>query len=599
IAGIINQKRDPVVDSELRQMTNLVSHRGPDGQGFYSYKNLGFGHRRLSILDLSDAGHQPMELDNDYVITYNGEVYNYIELRNELKKLGHHFSTQTDTEVILASYREWGTACVSRFNGMWAFAIHDTKKQIVFCSRDRFGVKPFYYTVTGNKFLFGSEIKQFSEFKSNWNANKSILMDYLIFNLIDHKNECFFDGVYKLPGSHNLIYDLETDKFEIKKYYSISLNNDITRLNETESLEAFKTEINRSVDWRLRSDVKVGSSLSGGLDSSYISALAGNKYNYGHERFSAVTVQSIDTAQDESPFAGKVVDANNFRWLITTPTAADFSSSLDDVIYNQDEPFINPSVFMQYFVMKKAREGGITVLLDGQGADEILMGYPRYLGAYFKSLPANQLLANIYRSQNQYGVSAWSILKYYLYFTSFSVRYKRNMWNFSDISKKYSGMVDPKMIRNLVNSSKDIKELQQLEISSTILPSLLRYEDKNSMSCSVESRLPYLDWNFVELALSINGQFKIKDGWSKYILRKSMQGLLPDDITWRKKKFGYNPPSTLWFDGIPNMDFLISKSAILNEIFDGKIPEYRDPNIKWRLLNISKWEKIYNVTMSN
>jgi len=599
IAGIINQNKNSIIDSELKRMTSLVAHRGPDGEGFYKHKNLGFGHRRLSILDLSDAGHQPMTLDNDYVITYNGEVYNYIELRNELKKLGHQFSTQTDTEVILAAYREWGTACVSRFNGMWAFAIHDLKKQIVFCSRDRFGVKPFYYTVINNKFLFGSEIKQFSDFKNDWNVNKGILMDYLIFNLIDHKNECFFDGVHKLPGSHNLIYDLETDQFEIKKYYTISINKDVTSLNEIESLQAFKTEINRSVDWRLRSDVKVGSCLSGGLDSSYISTLAGNKYSYEHERFSAVTAQSIDIDQDESPFAQKVVDANDFKWLVTTPTAADFGFFLDDVIYNQEEPFINPSVFMQYFVMKKAKEGGITVLLDGQGADEVLMGYPRYLGAYFKSLPANQLLTNIYKSQNQYGVSALSILKYYLYFTSFSVRYKRNMWNFSNVNKKYSGLVDPEMIRKLVESSKDIKELQQLEISSTILPSLLRYEDKNSMSCSIESRLPFLDWNFVELALSINGQFKIKDGWSKYILRKSMQGLLPDAITWRKKKFGFNPPTSLWFDSLPDMNSLIHQSPILNEVFDGKIPEYQDDNVKWRLLNISKWEKIHNVTMCN
>jgi len=600
IAGIIDQNKNEVSDSELKRMTDIVAHRGPNGEGFYKYKNLGFGHRRLSILDLSNAGHQPMKLDDDYVITYNGEVYNYIELRNELKKLGHGFHTQTDTEVILAAYRQWGTSCVTRFNGMWAFAIHDIKKQVVFCSRDRFGVKPFYYTIINNKFLFGSEIKQFSDFNNNWKVNKTILMDYIIFNLIDHKDECFFDGVTKLPASSNLIYDLNTDKFEITKYYTVNINkDDVSSLTEEESIDAFKKEINRSVDWRLRSDVKVGSCLSGGLDSSYISTLAGSKYSYEHEKFSAITAQSIDINTDESPFAKKVVDANDFKWLLTTPTSNDFSSYLDEVIYNQEEPFINPSVFMQYFVMKKAKEGGVTVLLDGQGADEVLMGYPRYLGAYFKSLPKNELLTNIYRSQNQYGISALSVLKYYLYFTSFSVRYKRNMWNFSNINSKYTDMVDPQMIRDLTDSYKDIKVCQQLEISSTILPSLLRYEDKNSMSCSIESRLPFLDWNFVELALSINGKFKIKDGWSKYILRKSMQGLLPDEITWRKKKFGFNPPTSLWFDDVPEMSSIIRESSILNDVYDGKIPDYQDNNIKWRLLNISKWEKLHNVTMSN
>jgi len=595
IAGIIDQNKNPVADSQIKKMTDLVAHRGPNGSGSYNYKNLGFGHRRLSIIDLSDAGHQPMALGDDYVITFNGEVYNYIELREELKKLGHGFQTQTDTEVILAAYKEWGTSCVTKFNGMWAFAIHDVKKQIVFCSRDRFGIKPFYYTIIDNKFLFASEIKQFSAFKEKWSANKTILMDYLIFNLIDHKDDTFFDGVTKLPGSHNLIYDLSTDQFEITKYYTLTINKGVTALDERDTLTAFQSEMNRSIDWRLRSDVKVGSCLSGGLDSSYISTLAGNKYTYEQEKFTAVTAQSIDINMDESPFAEKVVNASDLKWLVTTPTSADFRFFLDDVIYNQEEPFINPSMFMQYFVMKKAKENGIVVLLDGQGADEVLMGYAKYLGAYFKSLPTDKLLTNVFKSQQQYGVSFFSILKFYLYFTSFSVRYKRNMVSFGNIEKQYLDFVDPDMIRKLAESYKDINELQLLEIFNTTLPSLLRYEDKNSMANSIESRLPFLDWNFVELALSINNQFKIKDGWSKYVLRQSMNGLLPDAVTWRKKKIGFNAPTTLWFNGFSDMDAIIHKSPMLNKIYNGKIPDYQDEQFKWRLLNIAKWEEIYNV----
>jgi asparagine synthase (glutamine-hydrolysing) len=597
IAGIINQNRNIAVEAELKRMTDLVAHRGPDGEGFYSYKNLGFGHRRLSIIDLSNAGHQPMTLGDDYVITFNGEVYNYIELRDELKKLGHQFFTQTDTEVILVAYKEWGTACVSKFNGMWAFAIHDVKKQIVFCSRDRFGVKPFFYTIIDNKFLFASEIKQFSYLKSNWKANTGILMDYLIFNLIDHKNECFFDGVYKLPGSHNLIYDLTTDKFEISKYYSITIHKEITDLSQADTVRLFETEMNRSVEWRLRSDVKVGTCLSGGLDSSYISRLAGDKYDHEREKFTAVTAQSINIDEDESPFAEMVVKSNNFDWLITTPTSSDFCFFLDEVIYNQEEPFISPSMFMQHFVMKKAKEGGLVVLLDGQGADEVLLGYARYMGAYFNSLPKNELLANVFKAQKQYGYSILTMLKFYVYFTSFSVRYRRNMWSFNHIGKQYLDFVDPGMIRSMANSYKDINELQHQEIFSTTLPSLLRYEDKNSMASSIESRLPYLDWNFVELALSINNKFKIKDGWSKYVLRKSMDGLLPDAVTWRKKKFGFIAPTSMWFAGFTEMDSIINRSGILNQLYNGKIPQYQDENIKWRLLNIAKWEEIYNITL--
>ena len=576
-------------------MTDLVAHRGPNGEGFYTHKNLGLGHRRLSILDLSNAGHQPMKLDNKYVITYNGEVYNYIELRRELLKLGHQFFTQTDTEVILAAYKEWGTSCVTKFNGMWAFAIHDIEKQIVFCSRDRFGIKPFYYTIIDGKFLFGSEIKQFLCFRSQWHANKGILMDYLIFNLLDHKDECFFEGINKLPGSHNLIYDLTTNEFEINKYYSISINKDIGNLSETETVKVFRAQMDRSVEWRLRSDVKVGTCLSGGLDSSYIATLAGSKYNNEHERFMAVTGQSIDIKQDESGYAQKVVNANNFNWLVTTPTSSDFLSSLDRVIYNQEEPFISPSVFMQHFVMKKAKENGIVVLLDGQGADELLLGYQRYLGAYFKSLPATSLVNNALKSRDHFGVSAFSVLKYYLYFTSFSVRYKRNMWTFNEVSDKYLDYVDPNTIRNIAHSYRDIRALQQLELFSTQLPSLLRFEDKNSMASSIESRLPFLDWNLAEMALSVNNQFKIKNGWSKYILRKSMEGSLPDDITWRKKKLGFTAPTTMWFEDFTNLKALIHESAILNKLFDNKIPDFHEESIQWRLLNIARWEELYHV----
>jgi len=446
--------------------------------------------------------------------------------------------------------------------------------------------------------LFASEIKQFSGFKSQWDVNEEILMDYLIFNLIDHKDDCFFSGVKKLQGSHNLIYDLDTNKFEITKYYNVTINGNVSRLNEEDTIKLFQDEMNRSIEWRLRSDVKVGTCLSGGLDSSYIAALAGIKYQNGQERFMAVTARSVDIKHDESDFAKKVADAGNLNWLVTTPTSADFISALDKVIYNQEEPFISPSVFMQHFVMKKAKEGGIVVLLDGQGADEVLLGYPRYLGAYFKTLPPADLATNILKSKDHFGMSALSIFKYNLYFTSFSVRYKRNMWNFKAIADKYLDFVDPDMIRKIANSYKDIKTLQQLELFSTQLPSLLRFEDKNSMASSIESRVPFLDWNLVEMSLSINNQFKIRNGWSKYILRKSMEGSLPDDITWRKKKFGFNAPTSMWFEDFTNLNAFIHQSTILNKLFNNKIPDFQDQNIQWRLVNIARWEELYNMQIN-
>ncbi len=597
IAGIINQNNSPVDEDQLKIMTRSVAHRGPDGEGFYVDGKLGFGHRRLSIIDLSKAGHQPMYFGDEFVITFNGEIYNYIEIRDQLRKLGHAFATQTDTEVILVAYKEWGAACVSRFNGMWAFAIHDKKQNIVFCSRDRFGVKPFYYTTINGQFIFGSEIKQFKKFKECWKANRNVLLDYMIFNLIDHNSQTFFDGVEKLPGSHNLIYHLDSDKFEVTKYYEITLHADIGKLNEQDTLELFKEEINRSVDWRLRSDVKVGTCLSGGLDSSFVASLAGGKYKNEQEKFSAITAQSVDLAQDESLFAKMVVDHCDLKWLVTTPTSADFLFFLDEVIYNQDEPFISPSVYMQHFVMKKARENGVVVLLDGQGADEVLLGYERYLGAYFKALPVSRLLTNMLNAKDHFGTSAISIFKYYLYFTSFSVRYRRNLWRFSHLSPKYREFIEPSTIRHIADSYKNIRDLQQLEIFSTQLPSLLRFEDKNSMANSIETRLPFLDWNFVEMALSMNNEFKIKAGWSKYILRQSMDPILPQEITWRKRKFGFNAPTQLWFDHFKEADNYIRESEILSKIFEGNLPPFDDPNVKWRMINIARWEKVHHVSI--
>ncbi|MDB5024596.1 MAG: hypothetical protein JWP78_2351 [Mucilaginibacter sp.] len=599
IAGIIDQPGQIITDFELKKMTDAVAHRGPDGEGFYVDKNLGFGHRRLSIIDLSQAGDQPMKLDEDYVITFNGEIYNYIELKDELKKLGHQFNTQTDTEVILVAYREWGTACVEKFNGMWAFAIHDIKNDIVFCSRDRFGVKPFYYTLINGKFFFGSEIKQLIHLQSNWFVNKRVLMDFLVFSLVDHTDQTFFEGINVLLGSHNLIYSLKSNTFSINKYYSITKHQKINNLSDIDSIKVFKAGIEQAVKFRLRSDVKVGTCLSGGLDSSYIASLASDLYNHKDEQFSAITAQSLLKEEDESNYASKVVESCGLNWLVTKPTTEDFLASLDEVIYNQEEPFLGMAIYMQHFVMKKAKDAGIVVLLDGQGADEILLGYSRYIAAYFKSLPFTNLINNIIKAKDHFGISALTLLKYYLYFTSYSIRGKRNMWRFRHIKTQYIKYLGIDTVKKITAGYKDIDKLQQLEIFSTQLPSLLRYEDKNSMASSIEARLPFLDWNFVELALSINNSFKIRNGWSKFILRRAMQGgTLPDEITWRKKKLGFNAPTSIWFEGFTDVNSIINKSVILNKIYDGKIPNYTNEQIKWRLLNIAKWEKIYNIKIN-
>ncbi|MBL0703039.1 MAG: asparagine synthase (glutamine-hydrolyzing) [Sulfurospirillum sp.] len=261
ISGIINKYKSEVDKKEIKNINDLISHRGPDDEGFFYENNFAFAHRRLSILDLSDNGHQPMHyLDKKYTITYNGEIYNYLELKEELLGCGYLFNSHTDTEIILASYHEWGRRCVDKFNGMWAFAIYDKEKQIIFCSRDRFGIKPFYYTEIDNKFIFGSEIKQLLEFYPQRYINKNILIDYLIIGYEEHTNETFFQNIYKLEQSHNLTYNLNTNTYKTEKFYNLEKNN--KKLTETQSIELYEQRLKDAITLRLRSDVKVGTCLS-------------------------------------------------------------------------------------------------------------------------------------------------------------------------------------------------------------------------------------------------------------------------------------------------------------------------------------------------
>ena len=270
ISGIVNRMDQPVEQAEIKHMTDVVAHRGPDGSGFWHGPNFAFGHRRLSIIDLSDNGHQPMPYGENLVITYNGEVYNYVEIRENLRAMGYEFRSQSDTEVILAAYREWGFSCVEQFNGMWSFCIYDKERNILFCSRDRFGVKPFYFFKNENSFVFGSEIKQLLPFCSERKANKQILLDYLVLGYEDHCDETFFEGIQKLEHGSNLVYDLSDHTFEIHPYYDLNVRNELRLMDEEKAISTYRECLKDAVKLRMRSDVEVGTCLSGGLDSSSI-----------------------------------------------------------------------------------------------------------------------------------------------------------------------------------------------------------------------------------------------------------------------------------------------------------------------------------------
>lgn len=595
IAGIIDKSFRVVSGDLISRITNKVAYRGPDAEGLYFDQNLALGHRRLSIIDLSKKADQPMCWNDKYVIVFNGEIYNYIEIRQELISVGYTFKTNSDTEVILEAYDKWSEECVGKFNGMWAFCIYDKLKNILFCSRDRFGIKPFYYYNSSIYFAFGSEIQQLLEFTRN-KVNYRTLINYLVLSLENYSEETFFEDIREIPSSHNLIYDLKKNTYEIKRYYSIKIHSSLAKLPIEESVSLYLNELNTSVSYRLRSDVKVGTCLSGGLDSSAIAAIAACQHkNISKEKFCAITAQSTIPKNDETEYARQVVENSNLEWICTKPSAEEYKKFLIEIIRTQQEPFGGPSIIMQYFVFRIAKKYGLKVLLDGQGGDESLLGYERYYPAFLLSLPLNQKVKTFPSMVSNSRLSIKELLAYHFYFTNPGLRIRRLLHNHSFIKQSFLELVDRDLIKQIAYTYKDIKAMQVMEFTKTQLPPLLKYEDKNSMRNSIETRLPFLDYKLVEFSLSLNDGFKIRDGWTKYILRKAVSSILPSSITWRKNKIGFEAPVNHWLNNFPADFEVIKNSKIINDIADTS--KIKKPSFKlhWKLLNIALWEKEFNI----
>lgn len=596
IGGIINKNNKSVEELLIHQMTDIIAHRGPDSSGSYLYKNIAFGHRRLSILDLSSSGHQPMKYLDDLVITYNGEIYNFIEIREELIQKGYIFDSNSDTEVILKAYHCWGKTCVNYFNGMWAFSILDIKQKIVFCSRDRFGVKPFYYIENNDLFSFGSEISQLLPFLPNRILNKKVALDYLISGIEECSNETFFKDIYLLKGGHNLVFDLQTNSYEIERYYNLKLS-----AQKNTSVDDYIQELKRSITLRLRSDVKVGTCLSGGIDSSTISSFASTIYQNSNEKFMAIHAKSSEYKTDESEFAKIVSKIANINLNFVEPSYSDFKSNILSIIKIQQEPFGSLSIIMQYFVFKKAKELGCIVMLDGQGGDETLLGYERYYPAIVKSKKGIAKLKALLQSSKNSRLSLIDTIKYQYYFSNYKLRLKRLKYKNSFYKSEIINEYESEELRIISESYNDISILQKNEIESSQLPHLLKYEDRNSMANSIESRLPFLDYKLVELSLNTNNSLKIKDGWTKFILRKAAETILPKEIVWRKTKLGFNAPEKTWTKEFENeMIKEIEQSEILNNFIHFKKLYFKnlDLRTKWRLYNFSAWEKEFKVKLN-
>jgi len=609
IAGIVSLKLEPVDNSVLQKMTDIISHRGPDGEGHYvdESKRIGFGHRRLSIIDLSTHASQPMEMGNLW-ITYNGEIYNYIELKEELTVLGAKFSTESDTEVILAAYQFWGKECIQKFNGMWAFAIYDAVADIVFCSRDRYGIKPFYYFRSNSFLYFASEIKQFTilpGWQSELNYNRAF--DFIDKGYLSHTDETLFENVFELRGGYNLCIDLVSKEIKIDQYYKIDdLQNTCPWEKKEEGYIAeFKETMDNAVELCLRSDVKVGSALSGGIDSSIIASVASEKLARNLQKTNQECVSACfdDVEVDESFFIDAVTKYADIKVHKIYPSFEEFLGNLDKLIWHQDEPFGTMSIYAQYSVFQEASKKNITVMLDGQGADEILAGYSSFykplLKQLFKKNPIKALKLIF---------SYLKLHKDYSFDLIFNSLFRRKKEKINIFESTFEAKLTNKFVRS---NEETIFDCSQNHISGFGLHSLLRYEDRNSMAFSIESRVPFLDYRVVNLSLSLPDDLKIKDGIRKYILREAFKKEIPDVIYRRYDKLGFPTPQERWtkenegvFMGLMNDARDILGANIINKVYFDTIVR----NIKsltkdeifqaWRIIIFSKWMKIYNVKIS-
>jgi asparagine synthase (glutamine-hydrolysing) len=567
IAGILSTTLETISAIHLKKMTTAIAHRGPDGEGFWSNatKNVLLGHRRLAIIDLSDAATQPMHYLNRYTITYNGEIYNYIELKELLQANGYTFQSKSDTEVILAAYDFWKADCPKYFDGMFAFAIWDEKEQQLFAARDRFGEKPFYYHEAEGYLFFASEMKALWAAGVAKSIDEKMLLNYLtlghVQNCVD-KEQTFFNEIYSLPPAHFFLYKPSVHKLTAKRYWRLDKEIKIITTAD-EAIEKFNFLFTTAVERRLRSDVPVGTSLSGGLDSSSIIAVL-QQLKVKPKTFSAVFP---GFEKDESIYINLLTDKFGIDNFTTQPTADGIIKDFETLCFHQEEPFTSSSIFAQYKVFELAKQNNIKVLLDGQGADEILAGYHKYIQWYLQEVLSRHKLGAAQKEKkallkNKIPFS-WSLKNYSAAFLPMHAamhlekkEYKRIMHH-PDINpdflslqrgREWEGIHKP-----VVTKLNDILHFNTTELG---LEELLRYADRNSMAHGREVRLPFLNHQLVEFIFSLPSNLKIHDGWTKFLLRKAMDKKLPDEIVWRKDKIGYEPPQKLWMENKALQDYV-------------------------------------------
>lgn len=653
IFGVWHLDGEPVDLAMVRAATNRIRHRGPDDEGyllintqsghvvscsgddtdvaldlplidvFYGQPfDLALGFRRLAILDLSPAGHQPMaSADGRCWIAYNGEIYNYLELRAELAGYGYEFHTATDTEVILAAYRQWGVESLAHFNGDWAFALWDSQERRLFLARDRFGVKPLHYVNEKGKYLFASEIRSLiGEHGAPFEPADEAIYRYLVDGVLPspQQGQTFFKGVQSLPPGHWMT--VQPGVVVKRRFWMLDAGSDESPGKDVAQVVAYYRDLlTDAVRLRLRSDVPVGSCLSGGVDSSSVvciinrlvaeGGLTTDQIGQQQKTFSAV----YDTAgpYNERLHIERVLEATGAEKNFIYPTLERLQADTERLVWYQDEPFQSTSIFAQWCVMSKVRERGVTVLLDGQGADEALGGY-RPFAIFLSDLVRRVELMRTFREAHairaQTGVAVSPLLARAL-FWQLPGSWVRALRRWRYVSRLGLAALNPDFAAAWQTSRVVESPWTNLQghlidqVQESSLPHLLRYEDRNSMAFGIEARVPYLDHRLVEFSFGEAAGWRIYDGWTKWVLREAMAGIVPNEIVWRRDKVGFETPEVVWlkawvrahpdmFDGghsrqYLNLDVVRQKLASWTEVAD-------DVRAVWRWINLEMWLRVWN-----
>lgn len=636
IAGIYNPKG--VELAEVVALSQTLKHRGPDDEGFFLSNNeqtqncrgndtiaelqslkhlseinysptLALVHRRLSILDVSALGHQPLSTaDERYSIVFNGEVYNFKEIRKDLEQKEYVFKSNSDTEVVLNAFAEWGKECVTRFVGMWAFVIFDQQENTLTLSRDRFGIKPLYFFKNESCFVFASEIKALLKLKDvDQTISNENLGSYLAFGTTANPYQNLFKNIVDIEPGCNYHYNLNTLVLTKECYFSIDDQLPVNTADITTNTQKFEDLFNDSIALHLRADVEIGSCLSGGLDSSAIVYSASQQLN--GLPIKTITAAYQNKTIDESDYAKMVAnDLKNVTDIYTYPDAKTLVADMDKMIYYQDLPIGSTSIFAQWEVMKCARKNNIKVLLDGQGADEILGGYYNFAGIHLIELLKKLQFNRFFKEYNQLKRNFTpqiknAVLRAAYYYLPSSLQQQlrakeRLSYNFIHPDKvKELDLLIPK------RGGKTFNEHVNLSVKFGMCE-LLRYEDRNSMAFSIESRVPFLDHRLVDFIRTLPTNQKIHKGWTKYVLRKMLNDKLNDKVVWRKDKKGFVTPQQDWKNELmKNLTTELKESDLPSLMDRNYVMQLCDKDFSnashlsefWRAYSVIKWYNIFNL----